>query len=157
MTPITAVSTLRFAAGLSALLALAACTREQGADPAIESERSARAEADAAERHPVAASQQSGAGQYAESSGDPSSAVAGRDPIDVLDPTQRDVPAPAEDPAIAAQVQQAAQAEAMARCATLAPRDRRDCESRLEQGYAMTEPDDEPKSDDAADQPDDER
>jgi hypothetical protein len=137
-----AVSPRRLVAGLLAVLALGACTREEASDPALESDRSARAEADASERHPVAASQASGAGQHAPDSGDPSSTMAGRDPLDVLDPTQRDVPAPAEDPAIAAQAQQTARAEAMARCATLAPQDRSDCEARLEQGYAMNPPED---------------
>jgi hypothetical protein len=150
----TTVSPHRFTLALIAVLALGACTREEASDPAIESERSARAEADATERHPVAASQDSGAGQYAQESGDPSSTVAGRDPLDVLDPTQRDVPAPSEDPALAAQVQERARAEAMARCAMLAPPDRSNCLARLRQGYAMNESEDESKSDDAADEPD---
>ena len=140
------VSPSRLVFGLTALLALlalGACTREEASDPALESDRSARAEADASERHPVAASQESGAGQYAQDSGDPSSTVSARDPLDVLDPTQRDLPSPAEDPAIAARTQRAARAEEMTRCATLSPQDRTDCEARLEQGYAMSEPEDE--------------
>jgi hypothetical protein len=127
----------KFAASLILLSALSACTREEASDPALESDRSARAEADATERHPVAASQQSGAGQHEQDRGDASSRIAGRDPLDVLDPRQRDVPAPAEDPALASHANRVAREEALARCATLAPRDRSDCES-----YAMSEDDD---------------
>lgn len=128
---------LQLALGLMAALALSACSREEASDPALESDRSARAEADASERHPVAASQESGAGRYAQESGDASSQVAARDPLDVLDPRQKDVPSPAEDPAIAAQAARDAGSDAKARCATLAPRERSDCES-----YAMSEADD---------------
>jgi hypothetical protein len=129
-------TSLTLATSLLAALALSACTRE-ASDPALESDRSARAEADATERHPVAASPQSGAGQLEQDRGDAATQVAGRDPLDVLDPRQRDVPAPAEDPSLAAQTNRAVRNDALARCATLAPRDRSDCES-----YAMSETED---------------
>lgn len=126
--------------GLLAALALGACSREQASDSALEPERSARAEADATERHPVAASQAEGAGRYEQDGGDASSQIAGRDPLDVLDPRQPDAAAPAGDATIAAQAGKLARSEAIARCATLAPRDRSDCES-----YAMSELEDEPE------------